>query len=402
MRSRTPWLIPRRSASCCWVSPRCRRASRTSEPMRHMALDSCAGVPALDSCAGVPALDSCAGVPALDSCAGVPALDSCAGVPALVDRSREDMAVSGEESVAVTGRRYLAGEIPPTLSGAVAPGTPAHGERSRKKRCPAVHADGGCADGGRLARLRGVDVLVTGGTGRLGKRLMAPLQAAGHTVRQMSRRGTGPGGVRGDLATGRDLPLALVGAELVIHAASNPRDPWQVDAGGTRRLVEAGARPRLRHLIYISIVGVDGIPYGYYRAKFAAEQVLLASGLPVTLLRVTQFHDFVDFLLDTARRGPVVPVPMNWRVQTVDVGEVATHIAEVAARPPVGGVVEYGGPEELSAADIARAWVAVRAPGAHVVATPVPGRLSAALRDGAALPSGGARGRRTYAEHLRG
>src|SRR3954454_8076401 len=124
MRSRTPWLIPRRSASCCWVSPRCRRASRTSEPMRHMALDSCAGVPALESCAGVPALDSCAGVPALDSCAGVPALDSCAGVPALVDRSRVDMAVSGEESVAVTGRRYLAPEIPPTLSGAVAPGTP--------------------------------------------------------------------------------------------------------------------------------------------------------------------------------------------------------------------------------------------------------------------------------------
>src|SRR3954466_6117233 len=106
MRSRTPWLIPRRSASCCWVSPRCRRASRTSEPMRHMALDSRAGVPALDSCAGVPALDS------------------CAGVPALVDRSGVDMAVSGEESVAVTGRRYLAPEIPPTLSGAVAPGTP--------------------------------------------------------------------------------------------------------------------------------------------------------------------------------------------------------------------------------------------------------------------------------------
>src|SRR3954454_5815320 len=124
MRSRTPWLIPRRSASCCWVSPRCRRASRTSEPMRHMALDSCAGAPALDSCAGAPALDSCAGAPALDSCAGVPARDSCAGVPALVDRSREDMAVSGEESVAVTGRRYLASEIPPTLSGAVAPGTP--------------------------------------------------------------------------------------------------------------------------------------------------------------------------------------------------------------------------------------------------------------------------------------
>jgi uncharacterized protein YbjT (DUF2867 family) len=248
-----------------------------------------------------------------------------------------------------------------------------------------------------------VDVLVTGGTGRLGRRLPGPLQAAGHTVRQMSRRGTGPGGVRGDLATGRDLATALAGAEVVIHAASDARgDPWQVDVAGTRRLVEAVDRTRLRHLVYISIVGVDRIPYGYYRAKFAAEQVLLASGLPVTLLRATQFHDFVDFLLDSARRGPVLPVPMNWRLQPVDVDEVAAHVTEVAAGPPARGVVEYGGPQELTAADLARAWAAARAPGTHVVATPVPGRLSAALRDGAAVPTAGARGRRTYAEHLRG
>jgi uncharacterized protein YbjT (DUF2867 family) len=246
-----------------------------------------------------------------------------------------------------------------------------------------------------------MDALVTGGTGRLGSRLLAPLQAAGHTVRQMSRRGTGPGGVRGDLATGLDLPQALAGAELVVHAASDPQgDPWEVDVAGTRRLVQAVDRERLKHLVYISIIGVDRIPYGYYRAKYAAEQVLLASGLPVTLLRVTQFHTFVDFLLDTARRGPVLPVPMGWRVQPVDVGEVAEHVTQVCAAPPTGGVAEFGGPEDLSAADLARAWVAARAPGAHVVATPVPGKLSAAFRDGAALPSSGARGRRTYAEHL--
>src|SRR3954466_12011303 len=239
-----------------------------------------------------------------------------------------------------------------------------------------------------------MDVLVTGGTGRLGRRLMAPLQEAGHSVRQMSRRGTGPGGIRGDLATGRDLATALAGAEAVVHTATDPRgNPWQVDVAGTRRLVEAVDRSRLRHLVYVSIVGVDRVLYNYYRAKFAAEQVLLASGLPVTLLRVTQFHDFVDFLLDTARRGPVVPVPMNWRVQPVDVGEVAAHIAEVAAGPPVGGVVEYGGPEDLAAADLARAWATAREPGAHVVATPIPGKLSASLRDGAALPTSGERGR---------
>ena len=217
----------------------------------------------------------------------------------------------------------------------------------------------------------------------------------------MSRRGTGPGGVRGDLATGFDLQTALAGAEIVVHAASDPRgDPWQVDVAGTRRLVEAVDRNRLQHLVYVSIVGVDRIPFGYYRAKWATEQVLLASGLPVTLLRVTPFHDFLDELLEQARRGPVLPVPMGWRVQPVDVGEVAAHVVEVCARPPAGGVVEFGGPEEQSAADLARAWAAVRAPGAHVVATPVPGKLSTAFRDGAAVPTGGARGRRTYAEHL--
>jgi uncharacterized protein YbjT (DUF2867 family) len=219
----------------------------------------------------------------------------------------------------------------------------------------------------------------------------------------MSRRGTGPGGVRGDLATGLDLDKALAGAQIVVHAASDPRgNPWEVDVAGTRRLVQAVDRDRLQHLVYVSIVGVDRIPFNYYRAKFAAEQVLLASGLPVTLLRVTQFHDFVDSLLETARRGPVLPVPMGWRLQPVDVDEVAAHIGVVAAAPPTGGVIEFGGPEELTAAEVARAWAAARGSGAHVVATPVPGRMGAAIRDGAALPSGGARGARTYAQHLHG
>ncbi|HLM04284.1 MAG TPA: NAD(P)H-binding protein [Blastococcus sp.] len=248
-----------------------------------------------------------------------------------------------------------------------------------------------------------MDVLVTGGTGRLGRRLIGPLQAAGHSVRQMSRRGTGPGGIRGDLATGLDLASAAAGAEVIVHAASDPQgDPWQCDVAGTRRLVEAIDRNRLRHLVYLSIVGVDRIPYAYYRAKFAAEQVLLASGLPVTLLRVTQFHEFIDVLLDSARRGPVLPVPMGWRAQPVDAGEVAAHVVDVLPAPPAGDVVEFGGPEELTAADLARAWAAARAPGTHVVATPVPGRLSTAFRDGAALPTGGARGHRTYGQHLHG
>src|SRR5215218_6931533 len=285
MRATALWLVPSRSASCCWVRPRWRRASRTREPMRCMESD-------------------------WGSVTGAQVISPV--------RSRVVRACR----IGRVCRRPSSGDTPP------------------------------------------VDVLVTGGTGRLGQRLLQPLQDAGHRVRRMSRRGAGPGGIRGDLATGGDLDTALAGAELVVHAASDPRrDPWQVDVAGTRRLVEAVDRDRLQHLVYISIVGVDRIPYGYYRAKFAAEQVLLASGLPVTLLRVTQFHDFADFLLDQARRGPVLPVPMGWRVQPVDVGEAAGHVVEVAGRPATGGVVEFGGPEDVSAADLARSWASVRAPG---------------------------------------
>src|SRR4051812_50175242 len=101
-----------------------------------------------------------------------------------------------------------------------------------------------------------MDVLVTGATGRLGKQLTAPLQEAGHSVRQMSRRGTGPGGIRGDLATGRDLATALAGAEAVVHTATDPRgDPWQGDGAGTRRLVGGGGPGRRRRPGYASVVG---------------------------------------------------------------------------------------------------------------------------------------------------
>ncbi len=234
-----------------------------------------------------------------------------------------------------------------------------------------------------------MDVLVTGGTGRLGRRLADPLQAAGHRVKLMSRRGTGPGGIRGDLASGRDLHQALAGAEVVVHAATDPRgDYWQTDVAGTRRLVQAVDRDRLQHLVYVSIVGVDRIPYGYYRAKFAAEQVLLASGLPVTLLRITQFHDSVDDLLQTARRGPVLPVPMGWRARPVDVGEAAAYVSSVASGPPSRDdrrVRRPGGARGRGhGARVGRGPRAGRAGGGHAAARPaehrVPRRRGAALR----------------------
>ena len=219
----------------------------------------------------------------------------------------------------------------------------------------------------------------------------------------MSRRGTGPGGVRGDLATGLDLDKAAGRrADRRPRAPAIPRgNPWEVDVAGTRRLVQAVDRDRLQHLVYISIVGVDRIPFSYYRAKYAAEQVLLASGLPVTLLRVTQFHGFVDTLLETARRGPGAAG--------------ADGLAAAAGRRRRGGRAHRRGgrrarpPAGCSSSAARRSSPPPTRPGrgprrgapAPTWSPPrCPGRWDAAIRDGAALPSGGARGIRTYAQHL--
>lgn len=253
-------------------------------------------------------------------------------------------------------------------------------------------------------------VLVTGATGRLGPLVADAAEAAGHEVRRLSSGvgraggtgGSGTGMLHGDLRTGEGLTAALEGVEALVHAATAPlADPWQVDVAGSRRLVEAVDRSSLRHLLYVSIVGVDRIPYGYYRAKFAAEQVLRASGLPVTVLRVTQFHAFVDDLLRQAHRGLLLPVPSGWRLQPVAVEEVTRHVTGLLAGSPLPGVSELAGPEVLDSVTLARTWSAAQPRPPRAVALHVPGRLGAAFRRGDAVPASGARGTVTYAEHLR-
>lgn len=245
-----------------------------------------------------------------------------------------------------------------------------------------------------------METLVTGATGRLGRLVVASLRRAGHQVRGMSSR-PGAGVVHGDLRSGDGVAAALHGVEAVVHAASDPRgDPWQVDVAGSRRLAEAADRACLRHLVYVSIVGVDRNPYRYYRAKFAAEQVLRASGLPVTVLRVTQFHEFLDDQLHTLRRGPLLGLPRGWTIQPVAVDEAAAAVCRVLGEQPAGALREFAGPEQLDLAVLARQWAGAQQRAPRVFAVPVPGAISKALRGGSAVSADAERGTVTYAEHL--
>ena len=128
---------------------------------------------------------------------------------------------------------------------------------------------------------------MTGGSGDLGSRVVSESVRRGHDVLAVSRR-TGV-----DLTTGAGLEAALSGADAVVNCADDPAQGDAVTVGGARWLAEAaGSAVTPVHLVHISIVGIDDFPMAYYQRKLRAEQVLAASGAPVTVLRATQFHSW--------------------------------------------------------------------------------------------------------------
>ncbi|KAB8183124.1 SDR family oxidoreductase [Microbispora catharanthi] len=247
-------------------------------------------------------------------------------------------------------------------------------------------------------------ILVTGGTGTLGRHVVGRLLEAGADVRVLSRSprpGMPYASVKGDLTTGAGLERAVGGVSTVVHLASDPRRP-RGDVEGTRRLAEAARAAGAGHLVFISIVGVDRHPYSYYRAKYEAERVVAASGLPHTILRTTQFHDFVLLLARSLVRLPVVPVPAGWRFQPVDTSEVAERLAALASAAPAGRVPDMGGPEILPARDLVRAYLSATGRRRPLMSVRVPGKTAAAFRQGVHLAPGQATGVRTFAEFLAG
>lgn len=222
-------------------------------------------------------------------------------------------------------------------------------------------------------------VLVTGGSGTLGSHVTELLRDRGHDVRVLSRR-TGAGTHRGDLATGDGVREAAEGAELVVHAASDTRRFGRRDLDQTRTLLDACSAAS--HLLYVSIVGIDQIPYGYYRRKLACEELIGASAVPSTILRATQFHELIALVLGTVERWPVAPVPAGFRFQTVAAAEVASRIADLVEGPPVGRADDVGGPEVLELSAMVGRWQAARRRPRRVVSLPVPGRVGAGFREG--------------------
>jgi uncharacterized protein YbjT (DUF2867 family) len=252
-------------------------------------------------------------------------------------------------------------------------------------------------------------ILVTGASGTLGRVLVPTLTRRGADVRALSRRErggkppSGPGTFEwavGDLGGGAGLDAAVEGIDVIVHAASDTRGRGRGDAEAAWRLMEAAKRGGRRpHLVYISIVGVDRIPFGYYQAKYETEQAIEAGGLPYTIQRTTQWFQLLDRFLRVAAKSPAVPVP-SAPFQPLDAAEAATRLADLAAGEPLGRAEDMGGPELLDSSEIARAYL--RATGKRRLLVPlrVPGKAGRAFRAGVHTSPENRQGKTTWAEYL--
>ena len=229
-------------------------------------------------------------------------------------------------------------------------------------------------------------VLVTGGTGRLGRSVVARLVGAGQDVRVLARRqrDTQPQVTffAGDLRQGDGIDPAVRGAGTIIHCATSTKG----DAEATRNLVAAADRAGSPHFVQPSIVGIDAMAaWGYVKAKLEVERIVENSGLPWTILRVTQFYNYcLENSRKLAKFPLVAPVPGGFRVQPVDSREVGGRLAELALGEPVGRAPDMSGPEVSSWDDMFRRYLDAKHQHKWVILVPVPG--GKAVRKGALLP----------------
>lgn len=250
-----------------------------------------------------------------------------------------------------------------------------------------------------------VEVLVTGGSGAVGHLVVRGLRESGHRAVVLSRRpGVGADWRRGDLASGEGLREAVVGMGAIVHAGSATAEftrTGSTDVEGTRRLLEVAHAEDVAHLVYISIVGMEGVAYPYYRAKLAAEAIVRQGPVPWTILRANQFHTLMEFFLAAFSRLPgVMTVPLAWRFQPVDPGEVATRLADLATHAPAGLLPDFGGPEVRDFRSLAESWRSARGVRKRLLNLPLPFHFSRQFAAGRLLCPDHPDGTTTFEQYL--
>jgi uncharacterized protein YbjT (DUF2867 family) len=254
-------------------------------------------------------------------------------------------------------------------------------------------------------------ILVTGGTGDLGSKLVDRFAARGDTVRVLSRKprptnaaqrpGPETEWAQGDMETGEGLGDAVKGADIVVHAATGGGTRAKADVPGTRNLLAACNEAGTPHFFYISIVGIEKVPLGYYKAKLECERLIENSGVPWSNLRATQFHLLMDGFLRLFSRVPLIlPLPKSFKFQPIETGEVADRMVEEAAKGPVGRLQDIGGPEVLTFGKMAKAWQKARGKSRPIVNVPLMGGVARGYKAGYNCTPENADGKVTWEEWL--
>lgn len=244
-------------------------------------------------------------------------------------------------------------------------------------------------------------ILVTGGTGHLGRAIVEGLTNGGHQVRILARR---PGDdprvewVQADLGADPDLAVAVAGVDVVVHAATNSpaarrggfrpldfvRSPTDVDIDGTKRLLTAAAEGEVQHFVHVSIVGLEHMAAinPYSRVKLEAEQLVRESQLSWSIVRATGFYWLLARLLANMTRRPPVLLPGDVHMQPVDSDEFVDVVVVAAARRQRGEHQDFVGPEALTMRELAEQYLAARGLRRRIWNAPLPGRVREALEAG--------------------
>lgn len=208
-------------------------------------------------------------------------------------------------------------------------------------------------------------IVVVGGTGLIGSKVVANLRQKGHEV-LAAAPGTGVNTI-----TGEGLAEAVAGAQIVIDVANAP--DFADDAvmaffkTSGRNLMEAEKTAGVRHHIALSVVGSDRLPdSGYLRAKVVQEELIKASGIPYTIIRATQFFEFLGGIAQSATDGQTVRLSPAY-LQPVASDDVAALVAKAAMMAPVNGMIELAGPERIGLDDLVRRYFAAKRDSRKVV-----------------------------------
>ena len=232
---------------------------------------------------------------------------------------------------------------------------------------------------GGLRRHLGMRIAIAGGTGTLGSHVAAELRSRGHEVRVLSRSAPN---YPVDLITGAGLGPALEGCDAVVDASNNAgRQAAAVLVGGTRRLLDGEQAAGVRHHVCVSIVGCDQLPVGYYAVKTDQEHLVEQGPVPWTIVRATQFHEYISNIFGAAARWRALPAPRAL-LQPVACAEVARHVADVAEQPARRAGTSIAGPEVTELRTLARTWRSVTGRRLALIPVRVPGRVGRALRSG--------------------